>query len=477
MKYIRNKGYAPIDKATKETFLEVLENLTFWDGKHELAIHAARLLLGKGIQFSSDTEEIENFINEVFDYNNITQFLFTATYWMSKEGRVIATVSKQGDKYWLEIAKPEWYNQMAKVRITPKLAILYKNTEISSNKYVIREKWDDEKVVREIYTADNARISLQGLNTELKEDERIPEVTYHNLGFVPIFEMLNNPILGTTLNQKATGDNAYKVLADTYPVENLELLINHLYKTVSEETVLNQSKVIGYYDNQNISKLSEQGSRLKYLAKRLFFNVKTPSGTGNEPSFEKLQPVGGYIEELTNVIKKFKGQYYDGAGYSTQDDAQMDTATQTLYAKSKDVATTKMKRDQLTEVMLHLIDTILILAGKLKEEERDKKRPYSFEIRENLNISETETINNEILKLDNGLATHAEALANIRGISEQEAESISKKIKEEQEAEQQKQIDQMGAYEQGLRTDQNGEPTTTSTNEVKKAAANETSNN
>ncbi len=284
--------------------------------------------------------------------------------------------------------------------------------------------------------------------------------------------MLNNPILGTTLNQKATGDGAYEVLADAYPVQSLELLINHLYKTVSEETVLNQSKVIGYYDNQNISKLSEQGSRLKYLAKRLFFNVKTPSGTGNEPSFEKLQPVGGYIEELTNVIKKFKAQYYDGAGYSTQDDSQLDTATQTLYAKSKDVATTKMKRDQLTEVMLHIIDTVLMLAKKITSEDTAEKRPYSFEIRENLNISETETINNEILKLDNGLATHPEALANIRGISEQEAESISKKIKEEQQQEQQDQLDQMGQYEAGLRQP---EETTNSTNTIKKAAANETS--
>ncbi len=472
MKIKRNKGYGANINQPTESFLEQLENLTFWDGKHELGIHAARLLLGKGIQFSSDQPEIENFINEVFDYNNITQFLFSATYWMSKKGRVIATVSRQGDKYWLELAKPEWYNQMAKIRITPKLAILYKNTEISSNKYVIREKWDSEKVVREIYSADNAKISLQGLNETLSKDEQIPEITYHNLGFVPIFEMLNNPILGTTLNQKATGDGAYEVLADAYPVQSLELLINHLYKTVSEETVLNQSKVIGYYDNQNISKLSEQGSRLKYLAKRLFFNVKTPSGTGNEPSFEKLQPVGGYIEELTNVIKKFKAQYYDGAGYSTQDDSQLDTATQTLYAKSKDVATTKMKRDQLTEVMLHIIDTVLMLAKKITSEDTAEKRPYSFEIRENLNISETETINNEILKLDNGLATHPEALANIRGISEQEAESISKKIKEEQQQEQQDQLDQMGQYEAGLRQP---EETTNSTNTIKKAAANETS--
>ncbi len=472
MKIKRNKGYSANINQPTESFLEQLENLTFWDGKHELGIHAARLLLGKGIQFSSDQSEIEDFINEVFDYNNITQFLFSATYWMSKKGRVIATVSRQGDKYWLELAKPEWYNQMAKIRITPKLAILYKNTEISSNKYVIREKWDSEKVVREIYNADNAKISLQGLNETLKKDEQIPEITYHNLGFVPIFEMLNNPILGTTLNQKATGDGAYEVLADAYPVQSLELLINHLYKTVSEETVLNQSKVIGYYDNQNISKLSEQGSRLKYLAKRLFFNVKTPSGTGNEPSFEKLQPVGGYIEELTNVIKKFKAQYYDGAGYSTQDDSQLDTATQTLYAKSKDVATTKMKRDQLTEVMLHIIDTVLMLAGKITREDTAEKRPYSFEIRENLNISETETINNEILKLDNGLATHPEALANIRGISEQEAESISKKIKEEQQQEQQDQLDQMGQYEAGLRQP---EETTNTTNTIKKAAANETS--
>ncbi len=131
-----------------------------------------------------------------------------------------------------------------------------------------------------------------------------------------------------------------------------------------------------------------------------------------------------------------------------------------------------MKRDQLTEVMLHIIDTVLMLAKKITSEDTAEKRPYSFEIRENLNISETETINNEILKLDNGLATHPEALANIRGISEQEAESISKKIKEEQQQEQQDQLDQMGQYEAGLRQP---EETTNTTNTIKKAAANETS--
>ncbi len=446
----RNKGFTPEKKTTKAGFLERLENIDFWNGKHELGIHAARLLLGKGIQFTADNEKLEDFINKVFDYNNIAEFLFTATYWMSRKGRVIATVSKQGDKYFLDIAKPQWYNRVAKVRIKPELAVIYKTIIISDKTFTIREKWDKEKVVRELNGVGD-EITLEGLNEQLAPEDQIKEVETHNLGFVPVFEMLNNPISGTTLTPNATGDYAYEMLADAYPVRQMEELINHVYRTLAEETILNQSKVIGYYDNQNISKLSSESSRLKYLTKRLFFNVKSPGGDGREPSFEKIQPVSGYIKELTETAKMLKGQYYDGAGYSTQDDAAIDTATQTLYAKSKDVATTKLKRDNLTEIMLRIIDCILIYADQWQTDNQDN-RPYSFEIRENLNISEVETVNNEIIKLDAGLETLAEAIANIRGISEQEAEAIAKKIKEEQAKKEAEALTQMAQFEAAQNT-------------------------
>ncbi len=420
-----------------KTTTSPLENdsIIYFDGKNELAHHAAKLLFGNGWALTADKPELEKLLNGIFEKNNINEFLYSLGYWLSVEGRVIATVSKnKAGKYHLEIARPKITNQVGKIHVTPKLAVLYKTVIISSNNYLVREDWDSEKVVRTFFNGKNTeeQISLQTVNAKIRPEERIPRVWYHRLGFVPIIEFLNKPINSQTIGEGALDSSAYKKLSDDFAVANIPNLINHIYRQIERETVLNHTRVIGTFNSQEAAKLAEKSESIKYLVDNLLINVKSMGGQGQVPPFQLVAPTNGYITELIDTIKKLKAQYYDGAGYSTQDDTVIDTATQTLYAKTKDVETTKLKRDYITEKMNQLIEIIIKLeGGTLPETSED--RTFSFEINENLNVSEVETTALVIQQLQAGLITKAEAIAKLRGIKEKDADPIVKKIDKEQE--------------------------------------------
>lgn len=238
----------------------------YWDGEHTIATHAASLLLGNGVQLTSETEETENFLNKVFDLNEINVFLYSLTYWLSIKGRVIATVSKnKAGKYLLEIAKPDWVNSLAKIHITPKLAILYKKTVISNNMFIIREEWDEKKVVRSLFDAKRQEINLGTMNGKLKPSERIEEVWNHNLGFVPIIEFLNKPIWASTLSGDGLNDSSYDRLRDTFGSENMVELINHLYRMIKRESEVGGTRVIGNFNAQELKNLSTQNKQNDFI--------------------------------------------------------------------------------------------------------------------------------------------------------------------------------------------------------------------
>ncbi len=454
------------DKEKKITNLmyENIEQTIFFDGKVELGRHAAKLLVGNGWQLTSDDEKVEKFINQTFDNNNINTILFSLVYIMSIYGRAIMTVNKTGNKYRLEIAKPQFFSAVAKAHITPKLAIVYKQTIIGSGTFLIREEWDSEKVVRSISNKEGQEVQLAGLNAKLDKDEQIPNVEYHNLGFVPIIEFINQPLKQVAMEGFIGPFANYEELSDDHAVKTLPQLINHLYRQIFIESTISGTKIIGDFNPQEVKKLSDKDNRFNFITSNVLFNVKQIGGNAQTPLFDKIEPTRGYITELTDTIKKLKAQYYDGAGYSTQDDTVLDTATQTLYAKSKDVETTKLKRDYLIEKLNKLIDIILLQENQV-EIETEKDRNFSFSINENLNVSEVETTALVVQQLQAGLITRSEGIAKLRGINEKDADDIVNKINKERDLEAERMNELIGDGGEGNGTDtEQDQPTT---NEVK----------
>ncbi len=440
---------------TKQQIYDNIEQIDFFDGKREIARHGAKLLVGNGWQLTSDDEATEKFITTVFDYNNINTLLYSLVYIMSIYGRAIMTVSKSGEKYNLEIAKPTFFSAIAKIRITPKLAIVYKETIIGDGKFLIMEKWDSEKVVRTISTEEGKEIRLADLNAELDINDQVQPEEYHNLGFVPIIEFVNQPLNNIALNNAGGPFANYEEVSDDFPVKHIPLLINHLYRQIFIESTISGTKIIGDFNAQEVKKLSNKDARFNFIAANSLFNVKEIGGDAKTPLFDKIEPSRGYITELSEVIKKLKGQYFDGSGYSTQDDTVIDTATQTLYAKSKDVETTKLKRDYLIEKLNKLIDIILLQHEGI-EVESEKDRNFSFAINENLNVSEMETTTLIVQQLQAGLITKAEGIAKLRGINEKEADDIVNKINQERDLELERMNDLIEQQPNGEGTNENG---------------------
>ncbi len=414
---------------TKE-FLKILDKVVFMDLQKELAIHSAKLLLGNGYYIKSDNEKIKKFLNETLQANNFENILYTIAYLTSRYGRVVLTINKTatGD-YYFQFADFRYYNRVGKAIIEPLGAVLYKHLYLDDTKIIIKETWDTVKVVRDIDKPDN--LNIEGLNVKVPKDQQIEKEWRHNLGILPIIEFLNKPMSQQVL--EINGITNFYELADDEPVKYIPHMVNNMLRSLFKEILTNKTRLIGNFSSASIRKLKDQGTAIAALLDEFMLSVKPIGKDGVADGVEVVSPEGNIFGSLMDSIQGMREKYFEAAGYSLQNDAVQDTATQTLYAKSKDVETTKFKRNALISKINDLLDRLLLAEGLIQEIDADK-REYSFIIRENLNVSETETVALVIQQIESGLMTREEGIAKIRGLDEpEEAAPILKAIQEQEQ--------------------------------------------
>ncbi len=430
---------------TTEQVLETIDSLVFIDLKEELARHGAKLLLGNGYYVKSKNKKIHNFLNKILDSNDFENMLYSIVYLLSKNGRVIMTIDKtEAGNYVFQFAKLNYFAYIGRGTVEPQAAVIYKELKLDNTNIIVKEEWDTEKVVRSIDTA--TELNVDTLNTKLPKDQQIKKVWYHNLGLLPLVEFVNKPLTPQLLWNSSRSQN-FEELADDWPVKELPALVNNSLRSLFKEILTNKTRIIGNFSPTAIQKLQDKNLSIKALIDEFILAVKPVGKDGNTPPIEILSPEGSIFSSINETIEKNRELYYSGAGYSLQNDAQQDTATQTLYAKSKDVETTKFKRNLLIAKINDFLDRLLKAEGLIKEIDA-QQREYSFTIRENLNVSELETTQLIEQQLNNGLISRLEAIAKIRGFDDPEdARDILEAIKEEEAEQREEQAAQAQAFQ------------------------------
>ncbi len=411
-------------------FLKILDKVVFMDLKNELAIHSAKLLLGNGYYVKSDNDAIKKFLNETLQKNNFETMLYTIANLTSKYGRVVMTINKtKTGEFYFQFADYRYYNRVGKAIIEPLGAVLYKHLYLDDTKIVIKEVWDTEKVVRNI--VEPRDLNIEGLNIQVPADQQIEKVWRHNLGIVPIIEFLNKPMSQQIL--EINGITNFYILADDDTVKYIPHLVNNMLRSFFKEILTNKTRLVGNFSSASIRKLKESGTAISALLDEFMLSVKPIGKDGVAEGVNVVSPEGNIFGSLMESIQGMREKYFEASGYSLQNDAVQDTATQTLYAKSKDVETTKFKRNALISKINDLLDRLLLAEGLITEIDQ-QKREYSFIIRENLNVSESETVALVIQQIESGLMTREEGIAKIRGLDEpEEAIPILNAIKKQEE--------------------------------------------
>lgn len=138
-------------------------------------------------------------------------------------------------------------------------------------------------------------------------------------------------------------------------------------------------------------------------------------------------------------------------------DESLDTNASTLFAKGKDIETTKEKRNLRQIDYGNFIKKFMVALNLIDYNEMEDYEVI-FTIKENVVQSAEQIIEAELRLVEAGLQTRAEALARIKDIDLEEAEAKVEAATKELQEDQKNQMELLGAVSEGGTPKPAGEP-------------------
>lgn len=407
---------------------------------NDLADHAAELLWGQGFLAKTSNEIGTRHLNELLTYNRAEEFFPYLERQLSLWGNMYVTIDMfDGKPTWtiadpmlnVPVNTPNTPNitgpyGIGRAMVTDEVAVIWKRITSGAVSFPIKETWDKEKVTRTFYGNNNQTVTLAQVQKKIPEAEALQEVWYHNMGFVPVIWFKNTP----TWNALA--------FPDGYKGASLQALVDKTMSELWHETETNRTRIIGNMDESTYNQLMKNGDLAEINKNDFLINVKFSNSTGLAQN--TLIPVVAdpKFEQYWLSIKAAKDQYYQLGGYSPLGDGTSEkTATENLLMKTNDYQTTKKKRNQRMSEVLSLVRYSIAIDsvhgfgnvyGDLKK--------VSFEIMENKVMDSLQEVQNLSAMEKEGYMSKIEVIAKVRGVSEEEAEEIFKKIAKQKQLEQ-----------------------------------------
>lgn len=441
-------------------FLKNIEKETFIDVEHYIAVKSMLLLWGRGDKIVSDKPKIKDALLEFYKDNNLHIQLPTASYLLSIVGRLIWTLDKPegADKLYLTFAALDWSNKITRYFDQQGNAVIHKFPLKDDKGWVVRELWTPKKVVRTLYY-NNEQIRADENLIEIPKELRMQKDWEHNLGIMPLGELLNKKINLYAFLNPIHNQNEFIRLADNYAGRNMPYSINNLMRNKFKEAILNKTKIIGNFTPAEWESIKSQNSEIASLIGEFIIKTQNLGKDGQAAKIETMQG-NPQFASYDNSIDFEMGLVCNLAGYSyNAKDAMGDSATFTLYANSLDFLTTKHKRDWMQEQVMQMFDKVLVAKGLLNAEDLNKERDYQYIINENNIVSERESIELGATLKNEGLATLREVIAKIRNIdNDEQLDEIVKEIKDDQRMQMQEQQEIINTMEGNDELD--GKPST-----------------
>lgn len=413
---------------------ESIPNTQYYNLPLNVSRHAYMLLWGQGysVRISKDnttddtmTEKVEELLEKAgFDYFSTRQ-----ESKMSIHGYAMATIIRRdnGDIRFGE-NNPLFTSKMSQITFVDDVsAWIWSKFVWDDVNYTLIEKWDKEKVVRILST--NLGITIiNGFNSKVPEEMRIKEVERHNYGILPVHLFKN-------LDEYVPTPSQLPELADDFAVRNLPQAINRAYQKKLQEIELDSTRVYGHFSPQQIKQLKKKGvSFNESLMANLFWTVKSRGEGGNNELVEVAQANLTQLIPLDESITKDIKRYWEGCGYTYMSgEESINTNASTLFAKGKDIQTTKFKREYRQRQYAEFIKKVMVVNNLISADEM-VDYDVAFTIKENLVQSPEQIVEQEARMIELKLQTKAQALARIRDMDAPQAEAQIKEAQEEADA-------------------------------------------
>lgn len=414
-----------------QDFYKNLNNKQFFNLAVILGMHSTTLLLGGGFEAKAEDEKKQDYIDSYAQKYNFDEFLWNVGFWASIKGASVITINKnkQGEPF-MEIADPNLNNQLAKVQQTEYSAVLWKRPIQDMKNTLIREEWDKEWVRRRVFIG-GKEVSLAGFNKKIDPEDQVVEAEKHGFGFVPIVIYKNKPLEPRYFKSNIDNKGVWETLADIYPVSDLAQGMNITQANKYKEMVVNRSRYFGVLSKQQIKEIQNGKSELRFFFDDYYLeleqlDVRKDSGSTIQMGDPKLAT---YDASLDADFSRF----FEGAGYSNVKDSEIQTATQQLYSKDRDVKTTNMKRNLMIDAITKAFNMLLLAKNLITEDEYHKADKVTFTINSAFVPSETEKLANVQTKLTMGVIDKLGAIAEINNIDEKEAQVLLDRVKQEEE--------------------------------------------
>lgn len=390
-----------------------------------LAKKNANLIWGNDYTFEADDKILSAF-NKFAKINRLPQLLKFVERELSLHGRAIIVMNKnkKGD-IMLNIANPFFYTAIGKVFVTEALAVVWQRIIIGSGTYFVKSVYDTQKCENTIYDTQNQIVVFDQVRDI--QELGIEPIWYHNLGFVPVMEITNYPLIqySTTVFLPAM----YETVADWYCAQFFEHTFYEFWKNLNKEVAYCHSRI-------GVESANQQ------LIEDLRRNVKT------EGDFEDVNILGDYIIETEtgakvqaipgvgdftkytsamNEVMDFYFKFANSSRFSEGGGAQK-TSAEANQSKSTTYETMVAKIKHREYEYSILFAKVLSYYGVMDYE--DEQLPFTFKINGNIQRQENAFVDLIIKQVQAGLMSMVEAIAQLRSITNKDAQKIFESIKE-----------------------------------------------
>lgn len=394
--------------------------------RNSLAQKISNNIFGNGFVFDSKNEKLIKAFKKLDRNNRLNQLFYYAQIQKSLYGRAIITINKnRGGDIVLNPVDPYYFSQVGRVFVTETLAVIWQRFVLDNYHFYLKSTYDTEKVENEWY--EDSESKMGEIQLILDAEKKIPKqfqvekVWNHNLGFVPIVETFNYPYRSTLWQatmfnfiELADWFNCY-FLEDTFfdTLKNLEKEINFCHSRVLIDG-MNQKDIENLLESHQVNKKIKLGDYI----------IASDVGA-------KISPVAGIGDfvKYTNAMNEIMDFYYkfsNSSKFSNGGGAQK-TSNEVVQSRNDTIETIHQKITNNEYDYTILIAKCLAAAGEMDYFSEDYE--FSFKINGNLQKDDTVYLDNIIKQVNLGTMSLQEAIAQLRNVDYNTANSVYEEIK------------------------------------------------
>lgn len=398
-----------------------------WRLREQLAKRWSSLIWGNGYNFDSTNDNIKKTFKRFEKMNQLSSQLSFIERYLSLYGRaiVILNKTKTGDVV-MNIANPNYFNGVGRVVITPQVAVIWQNYQLGNQNFIVKTKMTINETINEVYGSENDKVQIMEQEGEILKELQLEKRVVHNLGFIPIVEMVNIPFHPFWSNQWD-----FVRLTDWYCGYQYEFSLYKLLENLVIEAKYNHSRA--YIENasqQLINQIKQAQLNDEDGIDLADTFIETESGAK-----VNIQTGQGDFTKYTSSYNDLMDLYWKSSGMNrfSEGGGAQKTVAETATIRSQMIESVNQRINFRTEQIKDLINKVLAMYSII-DYYVDNEDKFNFTINGNVLEDEATFIDNQIKLFQNNCSSPIQLIQKLYKCSQTKAEEMFESIKKFNEA-------------------------------------------